>query len=150
MDDHSDDEDENHSEVLLNHLRDKGQIPVSADALDHILCCAPRFLVRLGRVQVGAASEEKAGKSNEYERHSDRPTCLKPRESGLEAAQMVEHPHGSADEYDQRPDEEHIEHRGRDSGLKNIKGQADESYDECPDIDIAAFPEPIDQHSEAV
>ena len=150
MDDHSDDEDEDHTYVLLSHLRDKGQIPVAADALDHILCCAPRFLVRFRRIQVGAASEEKAGKSNEYERHSDRPTCLKPRESGLEATKMIEHPHGRAYEYDQRPDEEHIEHRSRDRGLKNIKGHADETYDERPDIDIAALPEPVDQHSETV
>lgn len=147
MDDHSDDEDEDHTYVLLSHLRDQGQVPVAADALDHILCCAPRFLVRLGRVQVGAASEEKAGKSNEYERHSDRPTCLKPRESGLEATKMVEHPHGRAYEYDQCPDEEHIEHRSRHSDFKNIKGHADETYDERPDIDIAALPEPVDQHS---
>ena len=147
MDDHSEDEDEDHTYVLLSHLRDQGQIPVAADALDHILCCAPRFLVRFRRIQVGAASEEKAGKSNEYERHSDRPTCLKPRESGLEATKMIEHPHGRAYEYDQRPDEEHIEHRSRDRGLKNIKGHADETYDERPDIDIAALPEPVDQHS---
>ena len=150
MDDHSEDEDEDHTYVLLSHLRDQGQVPVAADALDHILCCAPRFLVRFRRIQVGAASEEKAGKSNEYERHSDRPTCLKPREGCLEAAQMVEHPHGGAYEYDQCPDEEHIEHRSRDRGLKNIKGQAYETYDERPDIDIAAFPEPVDQHSETV
>lgn len=86
MDDHSDDEDEDHTEMLLNHLRDKGQIPVAADALDHILCRAPRLLIRIRRVQIGAASEEKAGESDEYERHSDRPACLKPREGGLEAA----------------------------------------------------------------
>ena len=150
MDDHSEDEDEDHTYVLLSHLLDQGQVPVAAYSLDHILCRTPRFLIRLGRVQVGAASEEKAGKSNEYERHSDRPTCLKPRESGLEAAQMVEHPHGRAYEYDQCPDEEHIEHRSRDRGLKNIKGQADESYDERPDVDITALPEPVDQHSETV
>ncbi len=150
MDDHSEDEDEDHTYVLLSHLRDQGQVPVAAYSLDHILCRTPRFLIRLGRVQVGAASEEKAGESNEYERHSDRPASLKPREGGLEAAQMVEHPHGGAYEYDQRPDEEHIEHRSRDRGLKNIKGHADESYDERPDVDITAFPEPVDQHSETV
>ncbi len=150
MEDHSDDEYEDNTEVLLDHLRNEGQIPVAADALDHILRRAPRLLVRFRRVQVGAASEEKAGESNEYKRHSDRPAGLKPRESSLEAAKMIDHPHRRADEYDQRPDEEHIEHRGRDSGLKNIKGQAYESYDERPDIDIAAFPEPVDQHSEAV
>lgn len=150
VDDHTDDEDEDHAEMLLNHLRNEGQIPIAADALDHILCRAPRFLVRFRRVQVGAASEEKAGESNEYERHSNRPASLKPRESSLEAAKMIDHPHRRADEYDQRPDEEHIEHRGRDSGLKNIKGQAYESYHKRPNIDIAAFPEPVDQHSEAV
>ena len=63
---------------------------------------------------------------------------------------MIEHPHGGAYEYDQCPDEEHIEHRSRDRGLKNIKGHADETYDERPDIDIAALPEPVDQHSETV
>lgn len=150
MDDHSEDEDEDHTYVLLSHLRDQGQVPVAADALDHILCCAPRFLVRLGRVQVGAASEEKAGKSNEYERHGYRPTCLKPRESGLEATKMIEHPHGGAYEYDERPDVEQVEHRSWDRGLKNIKGHADETYDERPDIDITALPEPVDQHSETV
>ena len=150
MDDHSEDEDEDHTYVLLSHLRDQGQVPVAADALDHILCRAPRFLVRFRRIQVGAASEEKAGESNEYERHGDRPTCLKPREGGLEATKMVEHPHGGTYEYDQRPDEEHIEHRCRNSGLKNIKGKAYETYYERPDINIAAFPEPVDQHSEAV
>mgnify|MGYP007092332659 FL=1 len=150
MDDHSEDEDEDHTYVLLSHLRDQGQVPVAADALDHILCRTPRFLVRLGRVLVGAASEEKAGEGDEYERHGYRPASLKPRESGLEATKMIEHPHGGAYEYDQRPDEEHIEHRSRDRGLKNIKGHADETYDERPDIDIAALPEPVDQHSEAV
>ena len=147
MDDHSEDEDEDHTYVLLSHLRDQGQVPVAADALDHILCCAPRFLVRLRRIQVGAASEEKAGEGDEYERHGYRPTCLKPQESGLEATKMVEHPHGRAYEYDERPDEEHIEHRSRHSDFKNIKGHADETYDERPDIDIAALPEPVDQHS---
>lgn len=150
VDDHTDDEDQNHAEMLLNHLRNEGQIPIAADALDHILCRAPRFLVRFRRVQVGAASEEKAGESNEYERHSDRPACLKPREGGLEAAQMVEHPHGGTYEYNERPDVEQVEHRCGYSGLKNIKGQAYESYNERPDIDITAFPEPVDQHSETV
>lgn len=150
MDDHSEDEDEDHTYVLLSHLRDQGQVPVAAYSLDHILCRTPRFLIRLGRVQVGAASEEKAGESNEYERHSDRPASLKPREGGLEAAQMVEHPHGGAYEYDQRPDEEKVEHRCGNRGLKNIKGHADETYDERPDVDITALPKPVDQHSETV
>ena len=78
MDDHSDDEDEDHAEVLLDHLRDEGQVPVATDALDHILRCAPRLLVRLRRIQVRAATEEKAGESDEYERHGDSPTSLKP------------------------------------------------------------------------
>ena len=136
--------------MLLDHLRDKGHVPVTADALDHILCRAPRLLVRIRRVQIGAATEEKAGESDEYERHGYSPAGLKPRESGLETAKVIDHPHRGAYEYDQRPDKEHVEDRGRGSGFKNIKGQADESYHECPDIDIAAFPEPVDQHSEAV
>ena len=64
--------------MLLDHLRDEGQVPVATDALDHILRCAPRLLVRVRRVQIGAASEEKAGESDEYERHGDSPTSLKP------------------------------------------------------------------------
>ncbi len=150
MDDHSDDKDQGHTEVLLDHLRDEGHVPVAADALNHILSCAPRLLVRLGRVQIGAASEKKACESHEYERHGDSPSCLKPREGGLETAQVIDHPHRRTDEYDQRPDKEHIEHRGRDGGFKNIKGQTDESYHERPYIDITAFPEPVDQHSETV
>lgn len=150
VDEHTDDEDHDDSEVLLNHLRNQGQIPLTADPLDHILCRAPRFLVCFRRVQIGAASEEKASESNEYERHSNRPTCLKPRERGLEAADVVEHPHGGAYEDDERPDEEHIEHRGGNRGLKNIKAQTDQPDHQGADIDIAAFPEAIDQHSEAV
>lgn len=150
VDEHTDDEDHDDSEMLLDHLRNQGQIPLTTDPLDHILCRAPRFLVCFRRVQIGAASEEKARESNEYERHSHRPACLKPRERGLEAADVVEHPHGGADEDDERPDEEHIEHRGGNRGLKNIKAQADKPDHQGADIDIAAFPEAINQHSEAV
>ena len=63
---------------------------------------------------------------------------------------MIDHPHSGADEYNQRPHKEHIEHRSRDNGFKNIEDQTDESYDERPDIDIATFPEPVNQHSETV
>lgn len=150
MDYHSDDEDQNHSEMLLYHLRYKGKVPLTAYTLDHILCRAPRLLIRLRRVQIGAASEEKAGEGYEYERHSHSPTCLEPRERGLETAQVVEHPHGGSDEDNQRPDEEHIEHRSRNSGFKNIEGHTDKPYHQCPDIDITALPEPVNQHSETV
>ena len=135
---------------MPGHLRHEAHVPWTADPLHHILCRVPRLLIGKRRLEIRSASEEKARESYEYEGHQHRPCGVKPSESCLEMAFVVEHVHPGTEGDDRSPDEEQIEHCRREEPVQQIEGQTDQRDCQGAEIDIAAVPEPVDQHSQAV
>ena len=65
MDEHTQNKQDEHRAVLVDHCRNKADIPVGAYLVHHILGSVPGLLVGKGGIQVRAAAEEKAGESDE-------------------------------------------------------------------------------------
>ena len=66
MDEHAGNKQDEHGAVLLDHGGDKVNVPVGAYLVHHVLGGVPGLFVGKGGVKVGAASEEKAGESDEH------------------------------------------------------------------------------------
>lgn len=167
MDEHAEEEHEQHAAVLPGHRGDEGEVPVSADALHHALGGEPGLLVRQGRVQVGAAPEEQAGEGDEDEGLEYGPGVREPgdgfrflRSARNDSAFVILNPGGmkesvsqpdeGTDGQDQRPDEEEVPDGGRGEDRKGVAHGAEGADDDALDRTGPARPELVDDLAEAV
>ena len=150
MDQHSDDENDYYAPMLPSHLWHQRPVPGTSNLVNHILRRIPSLLIRLGRIQVGAAAEEKTSEGYEYEGHEYRPSAAYPVDELALSALVEHHSDNGTEEDNHSPPEEQVEDRRAEEMPQRTESGDYKPYHNHLEISVATGPEAVNQHSETV
>lgn len=102
------------------------QIPRTTQLVDYVFGSGPSGLVGLGRIEVGATTEDHEEEGDEDPSLEDGPSVGQPLPGLLAAAQIVNHADEVADEDDGTPNEKHVENRLRHINAQHPQGDSDD------------------------
>lgn len=161
MDEHAEDEEDDHGAVFMDESGNDATVPCAANLVYHVGCGLPCHLVRRLGVEVGARTEEKPGEGDESESLCDRPCD---REGGGETMphlmlrylgaegedKIVDETYGCARPKDDRGDGEHAQGGDARQAVGEDESKGAERGEKKAYMPIHVAPELIDNHADTV
>ena len=150
MDNHTQQNENEYVAVVPNNVGHLLQAPTAAHLVHHVLGGVPSRFVGLGRVEVGAATEEQTCKGDESKGLENGPSVLQPLPGFLAAQEIVNHANHISCQHNQTPNKQHIEHGLRHIDAQHAQGEGDRQNKQSAPINAPVAPEFVENHAEAV